>query len=315
MISNINEDILHNMSTVTLAWSADVGRQYQHIIACVQSFVRNTEAFLIASQRNYFTLHGQEGSNEYYNAHGYVPNSPEVQEVWELVTPMSCQCLSGPIADVSIKFEVLHSKISAVDMQQLKLQYQASSEELFGAAVGARSAALAALQQWRRVSGAVSQAPASTAAAIAACAKLAATLIQKCQELSQADASVQAFVRDIGMQTSCVEGGDVYACYTRYCTASDDASSSALCSALWRSINPDKQRQAAWCNGDMLVVINFQEYINNVIKNQDNSCMHLAKMIEIIDCLTKFIQAYHQYISRSDTRTLLDRLINAAFVL
>jgi hypothetical protein len=47
------------------------------------------------------------------------------------------------------------------------------------------------------------------------CAALTAVLIQKCIELPQQDATVQGFLRGIGLDTALVEGGDVYACYEK----------------------------------------------------------------------------------------------------
>ena len=150
---------------------------------------------------------------------------------------------------------------------------------------------------------------------IAECAVLAANLIQKCAQMPLHDPAVREFVKGIGLETCCLRGGDVYAYYNNYTNEKTDANGAVLCSALWRSINPDKERPDAWCKGDMLVVINFQEYVKNLINDQDSSCTHMAEMVAIIDCLTKFIQAYHQYLSRTDIKTLLDRLIDSTFVL
>ena len=143
---------------------------------------------------------------------------------------------------------------------------------------------------------------------ISECAELAVNLIQKCAQMPLHNPAVLDFVKSIGLETCCLRGGDVYAYYNAYMNAKNDSNAAVLCSALWNSINADKERTASLCVGDMLVVINVPEYIDKLIR-QDSGCTHLAQMILIISALTIFIQTYQRYLSRSNISTLLDQLI------
>jgi len=143
---------------------------------------------------------------------------------------------------------------------------------------------------------------------ISECAELAAVLIQKCAQMPLNDTAILELVRSIGLETCCLKGGDVYACYNAYMKQKDDSNGAVLCSVLWNSINADKERTASLCVGDTLVVIDVPEYIDRV-RRQDKGCTHIAQMIQIISDLTNFIQTYQRYLSRRNINTLLDQLI------
>ena len=142
---------------------------------------------------------------------------------------------------------------------------------------------------------------------ISECAELAVYLTEKCAQMPLHDPAVREFVKGIGLETCCLRGGDVYAYYNAYMNTKNDSNAAVLCSALWNSINADKERTASLCVGDMLVVINVPEYIDKV-RRQDSGCTHITQMIQIISDLTIFIQTYQQYLSRSNISTLLDQL-------
>jgi hypothetical protein len=143
---------------------------------------------------------------------------------------------------------------------------------------------------------------------ISECAELASVLIHKCAQMPLNDTAILELVRSIGLETCCLNRGDVYAYYNAYINQKNDSNGAVLCSALWNSINEDKERTASLCVGDTLVIINVPEYIDKVIR-QDSGCTHIAQMIEIISDLTIFIQTYEQYLSRRNMSTLLDQLI------
>jgi hypothetical protein len=143
---------------------------------------------------------------------------------------------------------------------------------------------------------------------ISQCAALASVLIQKCAQMPLNDTAILELVRSIGLGTYCLKGGDVYAYYTAYMKQKNDSNGAVLCSALWNSINTDKECTASLCVGDTLVVINVPEYIDRV-RRQDKGCTHIAQMIQIISDLTNFIQKYQRYLSRRNMNTLLDQLI------
>jgi len=136
------------------------------------------------------------------------------------------------------------------------------------------------------------------------CAAAAAILIEKCTQLPLQYATVQGFVRYAGLETAVVEGGDVYACYENCRKESNDSNSADLCSTLWEHIQPDKERPDSETVGGVLVIIDFQEYV--VLVNKQETSM--PQMTEIMSHLKNFIEMYQQYSTTSDISKLLDRL-------
>ncbi len=138
------------------------------------------------------------------------------------------------------------------------------------------------------------------------CAAAAAILIEKCIQLPLQYATVQGFVRYAGLETAVVEGGDVYACYENCRKESNDSNSADLCSTLWEHIQPDKERPDSETVGGVLVIIDFQQYVVLVDKQE---CGCRSKITEVMSLLKKFIEMYQEYSTRSDIRTLLEQLI------
>ena len=105
--------------------------------------------------------------------------------------------------------------------------------------------------------------------------------------VNKIDRAILELVKSIGLETCCLKGGDIYTHYNAYMKQKNDSNGAVLCSALWNSINADKERTASLCVGDTLVVINVPEYIDKV-RRQDSACTHIAQMIQIISDLTNF---------------------------
>ena len=137
------------------------------------------------------------------------------------------------------------------------------------------------------------------------CAAAAAGLIEKCIQLPLQYATVQAFVRYAGLETA-VEGGEVYACYRRYKNEPNDSNSADLCSTLWEHIQPDKERPDSETVGDVLVIIDFQQYVV-LVNVQECGCM--PQITEVMTHFKNFIEMYQEYSTRTDVRKLLDQLI------
>jgi hypothetical protein len=130
------------------------------------------------------------------------------------------------------------------------------------------------------------------------CAVAAAELIEKCKQLPQ-KATVRGFVRYAGLDTD-----DVCACYQKYKNEPNDSNSADLCSTLWEHVQPDKERPDSETVGGVLVIIDFQEYV--VLVNKQETSM--PQMTEIMSHLKNFIDMYQQYSTTSDISKLLDRL-------
>jgi len=153
-VPHIYEDNFMTMSTVSL--NATFYRQYTHVISSAQKFVWDVERMLMDSQAAYYKDHGQNGQSEYYREHGYVPNSPQVKEIWDMVTEMvnpTSPKTSSPgltVQDLTVEFSELQSKISAVDLENLRRLYPLTKQS-FDAVVTSKGTALAALIQWSRM--------------------------------------------------------------------------------------------------------------------------------------------------------------------
>jgi hypothetical protein len=130
------------------------------------------------------------------------------------------------------------------------------------------------------------------------CAAAAAELIEKCKQLPQ-KATVRGFVRYAGLDTD-----DVCACYQKYKNEPNDSNSADLCSTLWEHVQPDKERPDSATAGGVLVIIDFQQYVV-LVNRQEYDC----RITEVMIPLKKFIEMYQEYFIRTDVRTLLDRLI------
>ena len=133
------------------------------------------------------------------------------------------------------------------------------------------------------------------------CAAAAAELIEKCAQLPPGDATVRGFVSYAGLDTD-----DVCACYQKYSNEPSDSNSADLCSTLWEHVQPDKERPDSVTVGGVLVIIDFQQYVVLVDKQE---CGCRSKITEVMSLLKKFIEMYQEYSTRTDVRTLLDRLI------
>jgi hypothetical protein len=142
------------------------------------------------------------------------------------------------------------------------------------------------------------------------CASLTASLIKLCLQMPVQDLNIIEFLKSIRLETCCSRSGDVYSCYINYNKMPDHTKSSKLCSAMWKRMNPDKESPDTCFERHKLLIKDCQKCVN-LIKNRDSGCTYIAKMIEIINTLTKFVYTYHQYLTRPDRpdiRTLLDRL-------
>jgi len=139
---------------------------------------------------------------------------------------------------------------------------------------------------------------------LAECAAAAAELIEKCKQLPLEDPTVGCFVRYAGLETAVVEGGDVCVCYEKYKNGPNDSNRETLCSTLWEHVQPDKERPDSATAGGVLVIIDFQQYVV-LVNRQEYDC----RITEVMIPLKKFIEIYQEYFIRTDVRTLLDRLI------
>ena len=138
------------------------------------------------------------------------------------------------------------------------------------------------------------------------CAAAAAELIEKCKQLPLEDPTVRCFVSYAGLQSAVVQSGDVYACYEKYKNGPNDSNREKLCSTLWEHVQPDKERPDSVTVGGVLVIIDFQQYVVLVDKQE---CGCRSEITEVMSLLKKFIEMYQEYSTRTDVRTLLDRLI------
>ena len=138
------------------------------------------------------------------------------------------------------------------------------------------------------------------------CAAAAAELIEKCKQLPLEDPTVGCFVRYAGLETAVVEGGDVCACYEKYKNGPNDSNREKLCSTLWKHVQTDKRRPDSATAGGVLVIIDFQQYVV-LVNRQDYDCR--SEITEVMSLLKKFIEMYQEYSTRTDVRTLLDHLI------
>jgi hypothetical protein len=136
------------------------------------------------------------------------------------------------------------------------------------------------------------------------CAVAAAELIDKCAQLPLEDPTVGCFVRYAGLETAVVEGGDVCACYEKYKNGPNDSNREKLCSTLWEHVQPDKERPDSATAGGVLVIIDFQQYVV-LVNRQEYDC----RITEVMIPLKKFIDMYQEYFTRTDVSKLLDRLI------
>ena len=130
------------------------------------------------------------------------------------------------------------------------------------------------------------------------CAVAAAELIEKCKQLPQ-KATVRGFVRYAGLDTD-----DVCACYQKYKNEPNDSNREKLCSTLWEHVQPDKERPDSATAGGVLVIIDFQQYVV-LVNRQEYDC----RITEVMIPLKKFIEIYQEYFTRTDVSKLLDRLI------
>ena len=133
------------------------------------------------------------------------------------------------------------------------------------------------------------------------CAAVAAELIEKCAQLPLEDATVRGFVSYAGLDTD-----DVCVCYQNYKKEENDSNREKLCSTLWEHVQPDKERPDSVTVGGVLVIIDFQRYVV-LVDTQECGCR--SEIREVMSLLKKFIEMYQEYSTRTDVRTLLDRLI------